>query len=128
LGVDAGAVLNDLKMEMGSGGVAGTAHSADSVAPVHSLSLGHTDAGQMAIQRHISVAVVYHDAVAVAAVPSGKGDGAAVGGVHCGALVRGYIQAGVSLLLAGYGMDAQSEAAGYIYVGSHGPQEAAGGV
>ena len=56
-------------MEMRSGRVTGASDISDGVSLIHGLSLTYRNGGHVAIQRHIAVAMVDHDAVTVAAVP-----------------------------------------------------------
>ena len=51
LRVDTGAVLQNLKVQMGSGGVTGASHRADGSALGDALPLGDRDGAQVAVQR-----------------------------------------------------------------------------
>ena len=122
LGVDGGAVDADLKVAVGAGGVAGGAEIADRLARADAVPDRDGEAGHMAVERRIAVAVVDNDAVAVAAVVLGQ-DHRARGRGHDRAAVQAVavdVDTGVEMTRAVLAVNAGDQV-----LGRHRPAEGA---
>ena len=60
-------------MQVGAGGPAGLAHSADILSLAHALAAAHVDAAQVGVDGDMLVAVLHVDHVAIAVADAGVG-------------------------------------------------------
>src|SRR6266852_6072486 len=110
LRVDRVAVDARLVVQVRSGRAAGRAEPADNLADLDVLADGDVDLGEMAVACRQTVAVIDLDQLAVAAVPTRRGDGAGRGGADRIAGIAAEVEAGMHRRAAEERIDAHAEA------------------